>query len=222
MPRVIVTDKLRSYGVAQRQLLPVVEHRQSRYLNNRAENSLRPTRRRERQMQRFKSSRQAQIFFQLTHSSTITSIPAAIVLPPVPTEQSGPTNLEFGTRRRVPNVPHNVCAERSLPELLRLSVVNVTMPASLYEAFPAAEARRIAERFEWHYTPKHGSWLNMAETELSVLSGQCLDRRIPDKVMLTEEAAAWTAQRNQKHAKADWQFTTADARVKLKRLYPSI
>ena len=95
-------------------------------------------------------------------------------------------------------------------------------PASLYEAFPAAEARRIAERFEWHYTPKQGSWLNMAETELSVLSGQCLDRRIPDKAMLTEEAAAWTAQRNKKHAKADWQFTTADARVKLKRLYPSI
>src|ERR1700688_976110 len=95
-------------------------------------------------------------------------------------------------------------------------------PASLYEAFPAAEARRLAERFEWHYTPKHGSWLNMAETELSVLSGQCLDRRIPDKAMLTEEAAAWTAERNTKHAKADWQFTTADARVKLKRLYPSI
>ena len=91
-----------------------------------------------------------------------------------------------------------------------------------YEAFPAAEARRLAERFEWHYTPKHGSWLNMAETELSVLSAQCLDRRIPDKAMLTEEAAAWTAQRNKKHAKADWQFTTADARVKLKRLYPSI
>ena len=85
-------------------------------------------------------------------------------------------------------------------------------------ALPAAEARRIAERFEWHYTPKHGSWLNMAETELSVLSGQCLDRRIPDKAMLTEEAAAWTAQRNKKHAKADWQFTTADARVKRKRL----
>jgi transposase-like protein len=111
VPRVIVTDKLRSYGVAQRQLLPRVEHRQSRYLNNRAENSHRPTRRRERQMQRFKSSRQAQDFFQLTHSSTITSIPAAIVLPPVPTEQSGPTNLESGTRRHVPNVPHNVFAE---------------------------------------------------------------------------------------------------------------
>ena len=94
-----------------------------------------------------------------------------------------------------------------------------TNPRHWYQAFPAAEARRIAERFEWHYTPKHGSWLNMAETELSVLSGQCLERRIPDKAMLTEETAAWEAQRNKKHAKADWQFTTADARVKLKRLY---
>ena len=95
-------------------------------------------------------------------------------------------------------------------------------PASLYEAFPPAEARRLVERFEWHYTPKHGSWLNMAETELSVLSGQCLDRRIPDKPMLIEEVAAWEAQRNKHHAKADWQFTTDDARMKLKRLYPSI
>ena len=94
--------------------------------------------------------------------------------------------------------------------------------ASLYEAFPPAEARRLVERFEWHYTPKHGSWLNMAETELSVLSGQCLDRRIPDKPTLIGEAAAWEATRNKNHAKADWQFTTANARVKLKRLYPSI
>jgi hypothetical protein len=95
-------------------------------------------------------------------------------------------------------------------------------PASLYEAFPAAEARRLVERFEWHYTPKHGSWLNMAEYELSVLSGQCLDRRIPDKQTLTEEIAAWEDSRNKKHVKADWQFTTADARVKLKRLYPAM
>ena len=93
-------------------------------------------------------------------------------------------------------------------------------PASLYEAFPAAEARRLVERFEWHYTPKHGSWLNMAESELSVLSGQCLDRRIPDRQALIEEVAAWEHSRNRKHVKADWQFTTADARVKLKRLYP--
>jgi hypothetical protein len=94
--------------------------------------------------------------------------------------------------------------------------------ASLYEAFPPAEARRLVERFEWHYTPKHGSWLNMAETELSVLTSQCLDRRIPDKDTLSSEVSAWEAARNKHHAKVDWQFTTADARVKLKRLYPSL
>ncbi len=93
-------------------------------------------------------------------------------------------------------------------------------PASLYEAFPAPEARRLVERFEWHYTPKHGSWLDMAESELGVLSSQCLDRRIPDKPSLIREVAAWEENRNKHHAKADWQFTTADARVKLKRLYP--
>ena len=93
-------------------------------------------------------------------------------------------------------------------------------PASLYEAFPPAEARRLIERFEWHYTPKHGSWLDMAESELSVLATQCLDRRIPDKPKLVAEVTAWEEYRNSHHAKADWQFTTADARVKLKRLYP--
>jgi len=100
--------------------------------------------------------------------------------------------------------------------------LNTHKPASLYEAFPAPEARRLVERFEWHYTPKHGSWLDMAESELSVLSGQCLDRRIADKQTLVEEVAAWEAERNKNHTKADWQFTTADARVKLKRLYPSL
>ena len=93
-------------------------------------------------------------------------------------------------------------------------------PASLYEAFPAVEARRLNERFEWHYTPKHGSWLDMAESELGVLATQCLDRRIPDKLNLIEEVAAWETHRNKHHAKADWQFTTDDARVKLKKLYP--
>ena len=93
-------------------------------------------------------------------------------------------------------------------------------PASLYAAFPAAEARRIFERFEWHYTPKHGSWLDMAESELGVLAAQCLSRRIPDKQSLESETAAWQERRNRHHAKADWQFTTADARIKLKRLYP--
>ena len=93
-------------------------------------------------------------------------------------------------------------------------------PASLYEAFPPDEARRLVERFEWHYTPKHGSWLDMAESELGVLATQCLDRRIPNKQTLAREVAAWQDNRNKHHAKADWQFTPADARVKLKRLYP--
>jgi hypothetical protein len=100
--------------------------------------------------------------------------------------------------------------------------LNTHKPASLYEAFPAAEARRLVERFEWHYTPKHGSWLDMAESELSVLSSQCLDRRIPDKHTLIEQVAAWQNSRNKNHANADWQFTNTDARVKLKRLYPTI
>ena len=89
--------------------------------------------------------------------------------------------------------------------------LNTHKPASLYEAFPPEEARRLVERFEWHYTPKHGSWLDMAESELSFLSGQCLDRRIPDKQNLIEEVAAWEARRNKHHAKANGQFTTAEA-----------
>ncbi len=93
--------------------------------------------------------------------------------------------------------------------------------SSLYEAFPADEARRLVERFEWHYTPKHGSWLDMAESELGALTKQCLDRRIPDKKTIIKEIAAWERERNKNKTKADWQFTTADARVKLKRLYPS-
>ena len=92
--------------------------------------------------------------------------------------------------------------------------------ASLYAAFPAAEARRLTERFEWHYTPKHGSWLNMAESELGVLATQCLNRRIPDKLKLIHEVDAWQDNRNKHHVKANWQFTTDDARVKLKTLYP--
>jgi hypothetical protein len=117
-------------------------------------------------------------------------------------------------------------SDTHFPEAQKIILVqdnlNTHRPASLYEAFPAAEARRLVERFEWHYTPKHGSWLDMAESELSVLSGQCLDRRIPDKQTLSEEVAAWERSRNKNHTKADWQFTAADARVKLKRLYPAI
>lgn len=98
--------------------------------------------------------------------------------------------------------------------------LNTHAKASLYEAFPPAEAQRLAGRFDWHYTPKHGSWLNMAESELGVLASQCLDRRIPDKETLSREVAAWQDRRNQNQTNADWRFTTADARAKLKRLYP--
>src|SRR5271170_5967441 len=100
--------------------------------------------------------------------------------------------------------------------------LNIHSKGSLYEAFPAAEARRLVERFEWHYTPKHGSWLDLAESELGVLSSQCLDRRIADKQTLVEEIAAWEQDRNANHTKANWHFTTPDARIKLKHLYPSI
>jgi len=100
--------------------------------------------------------------------------------------------------------------------------LNTHLPSSLYEAFPPAEARRLVERFEWHYTPKHGSWLNLAESELAVLSSQCLDRRIDDRDMLAREAAAWLSRRNTHHAKANWRFTTEDARIKLKSLYPAL
>jgi transposase len=100
--------------------------------------------------------------------------------------------------------------------------LNTHGTGSLYEAFPPEEARRLADRIEWHYTPKHGSWLNMAEIELSVLARQCLDRRIPDRATLAREVAAWEARRNAAGVTADWQFTTADARVKLKKLYPTI
>jgi len=117
-------------------------------------------------------------------------------------------------------------ADRHFPYAKTIVLVqdnlNIHSRASLYEAFPAAEARRLVERFEWHYTPKHGSWLDLAESELGVLSAQCLDRRIPDKQTLIEEIAAWEHDRNANHTKADWQFTTQSARVKLKYLYPSI
>lgn len=94
--------------------------------------------------------------------------------------------------------------------------------AALYETFAPAEARRMVERFEWRYSPKHGSWLDLAESELGVLSSQCLDRRIADRLTLIDEAAAWVANRNAHHAKADWRFSTDAARVKLKHLYPTL
>jgi hypothetical protein len=100
--------------------------------------------------------------------------------------------------------------------------LNTHDPASLYETFEPAEARRILERLEIHYTPKHGSWLNMAEIEIGVMNRQCLDRRMDEKGFLTREVAAWDEDRNTKQTGVDWRFTTDDARIKLKRLYPTI
>ena len=106
--------------------------------------------------------------------------------------------------------------------VLVLDNLNTHTPAALYEVFPPAEAKRLADKLELHYTPKHGSWLNVAEIELSALSRQCLDRRLPDVETLQAEVAAWAARRNAAGGAVDWRFTTADARIKLKRLYPSI
>jgi hypothetical protein len=111
------------------------------------------------------------------------------------------------------------------PEAEKLVLVmdnlNTHTPASLYEAFPPAEAKRIADKLEIHYTPKHGSWLNMAEIELSALERQCLDRRLADRPTMEREVAAWVDQRNAAGVTVDWRFTTDDARIKLKRLYPA-
>jgi hypothetical protein len=104
--------------------------------------------------------------------------------------------------------------------VLVLDNLNTHEAASLYQAFEPAEAKRIWEKLEIHPTPKHGSWLNIAEIEFSVLSRQCLDQRIPDPATLTTEVAAWVADRNAAGAAVEWRFTTADARIKLKHLYP--
>ena len=100
--------------------------------------------------------------------------------------------------------------------------LNTHTPASLYAAFEPAEAKRLADRLELHYTPKHGSWLNMAEIELAVLAEQCLDRRLANRATLEREVAAWQAARNAAGRGVDWRFTTEDARIKLKHLYPAI
>jgi hypothetical protein len=114
---------------------------------------------------------------------------------------------------------HYAAAERIV---LVMDQLNTHSPASLYAAFPPAEAKRLADKLEIHYTPKHGSWLNMAEIELSVLQRQCLDRRLGDRATLAGEVAAWVAARNASAAVIDWRFTPEDARIKLKRLYPVI
>jgi DDE superfamily endonuclease len=112
------------------------------------------------------------------------------------------------------------------PHAERVTVIhdqlNTHVPSALYETFEPEEARRILDKLELHYTPKHGSWLNMAEIELSVLARQCLARRLPDQATLKREVAAWEERRNAESRTIDWQFTTVDARIKLKRLYPSI
>ena len=117
-------------------------------------------------------------------------------------------------------------SDRYYPQAQKIVLVmdnlNTHKLASLYEAFAPEEARRLAERFEIHYTPKHGSWLDMAETELSVLARQCLKRRIDNRDDLKREVAAWEKRRNEAESVVDWRFTTANARIKLKRLYPSI
>ena len=114
---------------------------------------------------------------------------------------------------------HYADAERIVVVLDNL---NTHGPASFYETFPPAEAHALARRFEFHHTPAHGSWLNVAEIELGVLDRQCLDRRIADRDALAAEVAAWTVRRNAAPATIDWHFPTADARTKLKRLYPSL
>lgn len=112
------------------------------------------------------------------------------------------------------------------PDAIKVRLVmdnlNTHNIASLYETFEPGEARHLAERLDIHYTPKHGSWLNMAEIELSVLKGQCLERRIPDMGTMQTEVAAWEKNRNNSTKKISWQFTTPDARIKLKRLYPKL
>jgi hypothetical protein len=141
---------------------------------------------------------------------------------------SGWRSVEVTERRTAVDYAHLLrhIVDELFSDALLITIVqdnlNIHHPASLYKAFEPQEARRILEKLEFCYTPKHGSWLNMAEIELSVLSGQCLDRRIGEFETLRTEVSAWVEQRNQEQTWIDWRFTTADARLKLKHLYPSI
>jgi DDE superfamily endonuclease len=116
----------------------------------------------------------------------------------------------------------DVCYPEAEQIVLVMDNLNTHTPASLYEAFEPSEANRLAQKLEIHYTPKHGSWLNMAEIELSVLSRQCLDRRVADFESLQAEVVAWQQRRDETGTKIEWRFSTEDARIKLKRLYPSL
>ncbi len=129
------------------------------------------------------------------------------------------TRLDFAACVRELVDVHYPEAERIV---LVLDQLNTHSPASLYAAFPPAEAKRLADKLEIHYTPKHGSWLNIAELELSALQRQCLRQRLPDRAAVDREVTAWTHRRNGHSRRIDWQFTTADARTKLRRLYPAL
>lgn len=137
-------------------------------------------------------------------------------------------HVEVTDRRTLQDWAHLVrdLVDVRYPDAERLVLVldnlNIHAPAALYATFPPAEARRLVEKLEVHYTPKHGSWLNMAEIELSALSGQCLARRFPDRATLARAVATWEATRNAEQTTVDWRFTTADARIKLSHLYPSL
>jgi hypothetical protein len=141
---------------------------------------------------------------------------------------AGKRHVQVSERRTKVDWAHAMrhLADELYPEADVIVVVmdnlNTHSPASFYEAFEPAEAQRLRARFEFHYTPKHGSWLNMAEIELSALVRSCLNRRIPDQATLHREVQAWVEERNQKAVRVDWRFTTANARMKLKHLYPKI
>jgi len=141
--------------------------------------------------------------------------------------QAGCRHINVTAQRTMIDFAHQMkwLVDVAYPEAEVIRVVmdnlNTHRAASLYEAFAPEEARRIIKKLEFHYTPKHGSWLNMAEIELSVLQRQCLARRIPDEATLKREIAAWEVQRNKEQATIDWRFSVTDAREKLKRLYPS-
>jgi transposase len=141
---------------------------------------------------------------------------------------AGWRHLEVREQRTALDWAHQVqqLVDVHYPKAERITLVmdnlNTHTPASLYKAFTPEEAPRLLERLEIHYTPKHGSWLNMAEIEFSILSKQCLDRRIPDQATLKAEVQAWVAERNACSSGMEWRFTTEDARIKLKQLYPTL
>lgn len=141
---------------------------------------------------------------------------------------AGKRTVSVRSRKRAVDWAEEVKAllDRRYPDAQKVVLVmdnlNTHDIGSLYEAFPPSEAKRLADRLEIHHTPKHGSWLNVAESELSVLSRQCLSQRIPDENTMRTLVAAWENERNHKKVKVSWQFTTKDARVKLKSLYPKL